>query len=164
MCIGRVWAAAVTWGILATAPLASVAGAAMPGAVGAAAGSPPTRSCVVAPDGVASCYPSVQAMFARAGQLTRAGSGSCPLTLYSGADYSGQALEILAQGYWVELSDYGFDDATVSFAGTGCGFHLAQGDYGSGYWFPGFTGPWGASANMGPGWDYTISSVYIDNS
>jgi hypothetical protein len=86
---------------------------------------------------------------------------SSPLILYSAPGYSGWELVLYDEGFWQELSYYGFADATDSFIGGACGFHLAQGNWGSGWWYPGYTGPWGYAANMGS-WDNTISSVYIN--
>lgn len=120
------------------------------------------QACLVLPNGDLECFASTSAMRYRSSQLLAAGSISCPVTLYSGANYTGRALELTGQGYWLNLSDYGFDNTTVSFQGTGCGFHLAQGQYGDGYWYPGYTGPWTASADMGSGWDDVVSSAYIN--
>jgi len=120
------------------------------------------EACLVHPDGKAECFSTVAAMRARSAQLAATTASFCPVTLYSGTNYTGQALELTGQGYWINLSDYGFDNVTVSFIGTGCGFHLAQGQYGAGYWYPGNTGPWASSPDMGPGWDDTVSSTYIN--
>lgn len=120
-----------------------------------------TQACLVRPAGSVECFTTVAAMQAASGQLMATGAISCPVTLYTGASYTGRALELTGQGYWMNLSDYGFDNIAVSFKGTGCGFHLAQGQYGDGYWYPGNTGPWAACPNMGTGWDDVVSSVYI---
>ncbi len=121
------------------------------------------RACLVVPNGMMQCFTTLAKMRARSAQLASSGVGTsyCPVTLFAGVNYTGQALEVTGQGYWINLSDYGFDNVAVSFAGTGCGFHLAQGTYGAGYWYPGNTGPWSSSPDMGPGWDDVVSSVYI---
>ena len=138
--------------------------AVQPGAAAAApvlANDPPSAdaACLINASGVMTCFSTAAAM------QTQASAGpetTCPLFLYSGADYTGRLLQIDAQGYWLNLSDYDFADTTVAFAGTGCGFHLAQYDYGGGYWYPGNTGPWALCPNMGAGWDDAVASVYVD--
>jgi len=88
-------------------------------------------------------------------------SCSSSLDLYSGSGFSGLELSLIDTGYWQELSYDGWDNLTVSYIGGACAFHLAQGDFGQGYWYPGDTGAWSAVPNMGS-WDDTVSSVYID--
>ncbi len=92
-----------------------------------------------------------------------AGSFECSsaLNLYSGAGYTGWHLALWDEGYWQNLSWYGFGDVTASFIGGACGFHLAQGAWGAGWWYPGYTGAWAVAYDMGA-WDRTISSVYIN--
>jgi hypothetical protein len=82
------------------------------------------------------------------------------LDLFSGPSFTGEELALVGRGYWQELSDYGFNKLTVSFLGGACAFHLASGNYGQGSWYPGNTGAWSASSNMGS-WDRVTSSVYI---
>jgi len=84
---------------------------------------------------------------------------SSPLDLYSGSNFTGLHLALWDEGYWQELSEYGFADLTRSFVGGACGFHLADGDWGEGYWYPGNTGPWSSATDMGS-WDDTVLSVY----
>lgn len=86
---------------------------------------------------------------------------SASLDLFSGQSYSGLELSLIDEGYWQELSYAGFDNTTVSFLGGACSFHLAQGDFGQGYWYPGDTGAWSFAYDMGS-WDRTVSSVYIN--
>jgi len=119
-------------------------------------------ACLVPQSGVMECFPTVALLLAQTAVDALVADTSCPLYLYSGVDYTGRLLVVEAQGYWVNLSDYSFDNTTVSFAGTGCGFHLAQNANGGGSWYPGNTGPWALSPNMGAGWNDAISSVYID--
>ena len=88
-------------------------------------------------------------------------SCSASLDLFSGQSYSGRELSLIDEGYWQELSYAGFDNTTVSFLGGACSFHLAQGDFGQGYWYPGDTGAWSFAYDMGS-WDRTVSSVYIN--
>jgi hypothetical protein len=153
-------------GILALATSGACSLAGFGGVADAVAPSPsgaPSGACLVAPSGSESCYGSVASMQAVARSLTpRFGQSSCEVTLYSGADYTGAALGITIAGEWVNLANYGWADVAVSFTSEGCTFHLAQLPNGVGYWFPGYTGPGGSSPDMGPGWDYTVQSVYLE--
>jgi hypothetical protein len=88
-------------------------------------------------------------------------SCSATLDLYSGQSYTGRELSLIDEGYWQQLSAAGFDNTTVSFLGGACSFHLAQGNFGQGYWYPGNTGAWSFASDMGT-WDRTVSSVYIN--
>lgn len=122
--------------------------------------------------GIAECFATEEGLEAREHQLrptsttsnssSLAATATCSssLDLYSGSNYTGLHLALWDEGYWQELSDYGFDNSTRSFVGGACGFHLAQGYYGQGYWYPGNTGAWSFSPDMGT-WDNTVSSVYI---
>ena len=125
-------------------PLATAAAAPSVASDGAAqvstAGWGAHHACLVLSRKEVQCFATVAAMLTRSNQLLAVGSISCPLTLYTGSNYTGQALELTGQGYWMNLSDYGFDNATVSFIENGCGFHLAQEYWGGGYWYPGYTG------------------------
>lgn len=126
------------------------------------------KACVVwHAGGVLECFTSDAALAQAEAALTSAGvlpdvstCGSA-LNLYSGTDYTGLHLAMYDRGYWQELSAYGFADTTKSFIGGACGFHLANGSWGSGYWYPGNTGPYSYSPNLGS-WNDTIQSVYIE--
>jgi hypothetical protein len=85
---------------------------------------------------------------------------SSPLNLYSGMGFGGLHLALWDEGYWQQLSWYGFANATESFIDGACGFHLAQGNYGYGWWYPGYTGAWSYTWDMGS-WNNTTNSVYI---
>lgn len=128
------------------------------------------KACMLPPNGVVECFATQAGLRARSDQL-RSGpangsmsalAGGCPVVLFSGAGYTGNALEIWPQGYWVNLADYGFANVTVSFYSYGCGFHLADYAWGGGHWYPGYTGPWAATWDMGWSWDWRVSSVFID--
>lgn len=73
------------------------------------------QACLVEPNGTSRCYATLAAMRSSPAQKEAAAAYSCPVTLYSGASYSGRALELTGQGYWINLADYGFNNATVSF-------------------------------------------------
>lgn len=107
--------------------------------------------------------PAVSAGAQTSTQASPASSSACssPLHLYSGADYTKRQLAFYDRGYWQELSDYGFADSTVSFIGGACAFHLANGTWGSGKWYPGNTAGYSFSTNMGS-WDNTVQSIYIE--
>ncbi len=125
------------------------------------------RSCLIwRQHHLAECFRTDTQLQAREAQLRRAlllpqSTCSSSLDLYSGRSYSGLHLALWDRGYWQELSYDGFDNLTVSFLGGACGFHLAQGDWGQGSWYPGYTGSWAYATDMGS-WDDTISSVYIE--
>jgi hypothetical protein len=121
-------------------------------------------ACMVPPSGEMECFDTVAALKARSAQLRAAtpASSGCPVDLYTGSYMSGWMLELWGQGYWINLVYYGFDNATVSFVGNGCGFHLADYAWGGGYWYPGYTGPWAYAWDMGWSWDWRVSSVYIN--
>jgi hypothetical protein len=105
---------------------------------------------------------SVDAPQADAASASRATSTcSASVDLYSGQSYSGLELSLIDEGYWQQLSYAGFDNTAVSFLGGACSFHLAQGNFGQGYWYPGNTGAWSFASDMGS-WDRTVSSVYIN--
>lgn len=127
------------------------------------------RACLIwRSHGIAECFRTKAELDQRETQLrslwtSSSGTPTCadPLNLYTGSYYTGQQLVLWDEGYWQQLSDYGFADSTVSFVGGPCGFHLAEGDWGQGYWYPGYTGPWASTTDMGS-WDNTVKSVYID--
>lgn len=118
------------------------------------------QNCLVTAQKSVECFTSGSAFSARTDQL--AATSSCPVRLYRGSGYTGQELALYPEGVWVNLSDFGFDNATVSFIGSGCGFHLAENQWGGGWWYPGYTGAWAATPNMGASWNYRVSSVYIN--
>jgi hypothetical protein len=123
--------------------------------------------------GIAECFRTNAELASREAQVRPSAavhtSGAIPdtstcsvsLDLYSGRNYTGLHLSLIDEGYWQELSYYGFDNTTVSFLGGACSFHLAQGNFGQGYWYPGNTNAWSTAFDMGS-WDDTVSSVYIN--
>lgn len=127
-------------------------------------------ACLVLAGGGEQCFSSVSELQVAIGQeasrhgprATPEGALSCSVILFSGAGYSGQALGLTTPYEWINLVNYGFADAAVSFLSSGCGFHLAQGVNGGGYWYPGYTGPGASCPNMGAGWNDTVQSVYIE--
>jgi hypothetical protein len=146
------------------------------GTVDLSSGWGAAKACFSAQQGAElECFASVAAMKAAEAKLGLTGSSSpagsssaAPATscssyveLFSGASYTGLEFDDFDDGYWLNLSSVGFADLTVSFAGGACQFYLAQGTNGGGSWYPGYTGPYGTSTNMGLYWNDTIKSVYI---
>lgn len=151
--------------VLVVAGSASGAGASPSGQPDLAHGWGSAKACMVPPNGKVQCFATEAALRARANQMRASGamSGSCPVYLYTGSGWSGNVLELWGRGYWLNLADWGFDNATVSFIGTGCGFHLADHAWGGGWWYPGYTGAYAYTSDMGwCGWDWRASSLYID--
>jgi hypothetical protein len=126
------------------------------------------QSCVVwTQGGVVECFGSVAALKAaeaalspqRAAMASPQTSCDSDLELFSGANYTGSELDIWDNGYWVNLSSYGWADVAVSFSNGACQSYLATGTNGSGSWYPS-SGPWVSVPNMGF-FDYGVKSVYI---
>lgn len=65
------------------------------------------------------------------------------------------------EGVWINLADYELDDQLSSYYGGACSFHLAESAWGGGAWYPGATGPYGSSNDVGTAWDNRVSSVFI---
>ena len=83
--------------------------------------------------GIAECFGTDAALSAREAQLrsyqasAAASTCSSSLDLYSGRNYTGLHLAMWDEGYWQELSYYGFDNLTVSFLGGACAFPFGPG-------------------------------------
>ena len=75
---------------------------------------------------------------------------------------AGAQLWFWDRGYWQNLSDYGFEDRTSSYAVGGCYAHLAEHRWGGGWWYPGPTYPYAGEPAMWDDWQDTISSIYIE--
>jgi hypothetical protein len=146
-------------GLAAASPIRS------PDAHGLAHGWGSAKACMVSRRGAVECFATEAALRTRSDQIRGDGlmSGGCPVYLYSGSGWTGNVLELWGRGGWMNLADWGFDKATVSFIGTGCGFHLAERAWGGGWWYPGYTGTYAYTSDMGwCGWDWRVSSVYIN--
>jgi hypothetical protein len=120
---------------------------------------------MVPPNGKIECFPTEAALRTRSDAMRADGalSSGCPVSLYSGSGWTGYVLELWGRGTWINLADWGFDNATASFIGSGCGFHLADYAWGGGWWYPGYTGTYAYTSDMGwCGWDWRASSLYID--
>ena len=141
------------------------------------------RACLVwRQGGVLECFRTPQALEALVDRLSpdRAGrpasaqsaetmssfassySCSSSLRLFDDNHYGGRQLWFWDRGYWQNLSDYGFEDRTSSYAVGGCYAHLAEHRWGGGWWYPGPTYPYAGEPAMWDDWQDTISSIYIE--
>jgi hypothetical protein len=138
------------------------------------------RACLVwRQGGVMECFRNAQALAARenglasrhsaqgsAGMATTmsAYSYSCSssLSLYDYGGYGGRELDFWDRGFWQNLGDYGFDNATSSYIVGGCYAHLADGSDGGGWWYPGATSPYHGEPYMYSSWNDRVSSIYIE--
>lgn len=83
------------------------------------------------------------------------------LRLYSGISYTGSVLALSTQGAVINLSTYGFSNATTSYKVGACSSIFYDGASGSGSVYPGYTGAGAQYPNMVTGWNDRISSVFI---
>ena len=137
------------------------------------------RACLIwRQGGVVECFRTAQALDAFSAQLARERGRPDPtsgdiaafslwscngaLRLFDYSYYGGRQLSFWDRGYWQNLSDYGFDDRTSSYAVGGCYVHLAEHPYGGGWWYPGATYPWAGEPVMWWGWSNVVSSIYIE--
>jgi hypothetical protein len=125
--------------------------------------------------GISECFATHQELQARESALRASSSptlgtatpnratSTCAssLDLFSGTGFSGSELSLWDRGVWVNLSSAGFSNVTVSFSGGACSFHLANGTFGSGSWYPGNTNAFATAYDMGT-WNRTIKSTYIN--
>lgn len=81
--------------------------------------------------------------------------------LYNGISYTGTMLSFVQRGVAINLSAYGFDNATTSYKIGGCDADFYSGPSQSGSVYPGNTAAFAQSASMLTGWNNTISSIYI---
>jgi hypothetical protein len=159
-------------------------------AIDLAAGWGDATACLVwRQGGVVECFRTAQAMHARAEQLApdraaQAGRGqaggsqgstgtgavtafsayscSSSLSLYDYGGYGGRELDFWDRGFWQNLGDYGFENATSSYIVGGCYSHLADYRDGAGWWYPGATSPYHGEAYMTWGWNDRVSSIYLE--
>lgn len=128
----------------------------------------PSRSCLVwAQGGVVECFGSDKDLDARSTELSaakagRAGTCASSLDVWADAGFVGTHLRFWDEGVWINLADYGFDNQLSSYYGGACSFHLAESAWGGGAWYPGPTGPYGSSNDVGTAWDDRVSSVFVD--
>ena len=86
---------------------------------------------------------------------------STPLTLYNGANRTGASVQISMRGVWINLSTWSFDNKTSSYKVGACAVQLAPQNNGQGNPYPECLNPGCVENTMLPGWDNTISSVFL---
>jgi len=81
--------------------------------------------------------------------------------LWNGTSYSGLELDIASRGLILNLSAYGFDNATSSYWIGTCNTTFYDGASGGAPTYPGGTAAGNHSATMSSGWDNRVSSIYL---
>ena len=124
------------------------------------------RACIV-DDASARCYRSQRALL-KAEQpplseiqpLTTLANCATPLTLYSSTGFGGSTLNLAARGVLIDLSVYGFNNVTSSYAIGACSARFYDTTSG-GTQYPGSTGAGASASSMLSGWDNRVGSVLI---
>ncbi len=84
------------------------------------------------------------------------------LKLYDGYSYTGQSLWLSARGFWMNLSQYSFNQKTSSYKVGGCSSYMADWSSGGGTWIPtSATQAWDKDSVISGSMNNDISSVYI---
>jgi len=84
------------------------------------------------------------------------------LKLYNGYSYSGQSLWLSARGFWLNLSQYSFNQKTSSYKVGGCSTYMADWASGGGTWIPtSATQAWDKDSVISGSMNNDVSSVYI---
>lgn len=104
---------------------------------------------------------AVGAAAASGGPVALALSCGGQLRLWSGNSYSGSVLAFTTRGVILNLSSYGFDNVTSSYAVGPCSSTFYAGANGGGGTYPGSTSAGSSSAVMVSGWNNVVSSIYI---
>lgn len=107
-----------------------------------------------APNSMLTQTPSAVASFLLA-------SCASSLRLYNGLSYGTPMLQLSTRGSAINLSTYGWDNATTSYKVGACASVFYDGANGGGSVYPGNTSAGAQSASMVTGWNDRISSVYI---
>lgn len=95
------------------------------------------------------------------GKVQPQASCSSALQLFQHTLFGGRRLVFYGRGYWQNLGAWGFNDELSSYSVGRCSVHLAEHNYGHGYWYPGNTGAGSSEARMRSGWNDRVSSIYI---
>jgi hypothetical protein len=102
------------------------------------------------------------------GEGTRLVGGAAPalncstaLKLYDHTNFGTPSVSISQRGTWINLSTLGFDNRTSSYRLGACLVDMASGQNGGGALYPTCGSPGCGESSMKPGWDNTISSVFI---
>ncbi|MEE9415855.1 MAG: hypothetical protein V3V01_11260 [Acidimicrobiales bacterium] len=126
------------------------------------------RACAVG-DGGTQCFDSEMAMNIEIGKQDKAkGTAnsrnytcSSSLRLYKNTSYSGSTLWITSRGFWLNLSNYGYNQSVSSYKVGACSSIFADYNNGGGAWYPtAYTKKWKISWTMLSGWNDDVSSVY----
>jgi hypothetical protein len=88
-------------------------------------------------------------------------SCSTPLKLYDGTSLTGGLATVYSRGLWINLSSLSFDNRTSSYKVGACPVELAAGTHGGGSRYPACLFAGCVENIMLPGWNNTISSVYL---
>jgi hypothetical protein len=95
------------------------------------------------------------------GQMALLATCSSSLRLYRSTGFTGGTLVLTTRGVVHNLSTYGFDNDTSSYAVGACASTFWAGASGSGSVYPGNTGAFANASQMLSGWNNVVSSVYI---
>jgi hypothetical protein len=107
-------------------------------------------------------FPEVESRSARtAGEFSILAVCSSYLRLYSNQNHLGSVLSLNTRGSFINLSGHGFDNVTSSYRVGACASTFYAGASGGGAVYGGNTGAFASATAMLPGWDNSISSVYI---
>lgn len=94
--------------------------------------------------------------------VTLAASCASSVRLYDGISYTNNVLLLSQRLTPLNLSSYGFDNATTSYKVGGCDADFYAGANLGGSTYPGNTAAFAQSPSMATGWNNVISSVYIN--
>jgi hypothetical protein len=126
----------------------------------------PASACMILPDRPVECFRTSAGMERRGSSLvankaTPQVNCSTPLRLRDGINQTGATLSVFARGIWVNLGTFGFDNKTSSYTVGACAVELALGTGGGGSHYARCLYAGCVENVMLPGWDNTISSVYL---
>lgn len=96
------------------------------------------------------------------GEVTILSDCSSSLRLYASINFTTPVLQLTARSIWLNLSSFGFDNRTSSYAVGACSSIFAENANGGGSWYPGSTSAGSSAASMVAGWNDRISSVFIN--
>jgi hypothetical protein len=127
-----------------------------------ATGWGPARACLVVSGRSVECFRSALDMSQREAALFIPDVNcSSPLKLYNLINRGGTMVSIYARGLWINLSTYGFDNMTSSYAVGACAAELAALSGGGGAHYSGCLNAWCVENSMSFGWNNITSSVYL---
>ena len=86
---------------------------------------------------------------------------SSSVRLFDGTSYTGSMLSLSLRSMNINLSTYGFDNATSSYKIGACDSEFYYSANGGGAVYPGNTSAGAQASSMVTGWSNQVSSVYI---